>query len=357
MWAVLLIKTSTEKELIPLTIKTLSVVFDLRKFIVGEDDEVDCNHLLIVLLFVAGAYILYVHRWKIRQLIADIGVGQCAAFVPCLFLCGNKEADGMQQTFQICIWRFDTKQAAAAYGGSLDSAYRGTSRDPVAEAAGVLGGNVGGRSVFFFDRFQEVNYVEAFRATTGMRLGWGYAFFSSISRKYAAITDKIRQTTGNTGDAALVSIRLCYGRQELRRTRSQRISYSILSAARYDFHENFTVTIEYDSKTPFRVEVRDDEKEGRLLGEVKLDSLSMGCQFARSDSIAEQYRYLNDDLADEQVLELRRAMRSTADSEAQMMKMHNIGFFAHELPEPIGGAIWIAFCRFEDPENERHMCC
>merc|ERR1719195_676745 len=86
----------------------------------------------------------------------------------------------------------------------------------------------------------------------GISMLWSYVPVLSRSRESTAA---LHGPNGCPPDS--LSVRLCYGTEEVQRTRHQQPSYGYQRAC-YDFYENFTLTVEPRPHVEFRVELRDE---------------------------------------------------------------------------------------------------
>jgi len=319
-WAVMLIKSWRDTELIPFFVEEITVLFELRKWFLGRDTEQDNEHLAVFVLIIVGGVLLYVFRDRVRK---ELGLEE---LVPLLF---NWGSDADRHTFQLCIWRVEVH----AEGG------------PVMES--------GMSSQTDANPQEDVRTVMRLPRPQLPSSSWGaaYACLPSLSLSRSAEADGFTLHGRDGQPPRSISVHFCYGAEEVQRTRTQRMSYSN-DVAVYDFYENFTVSVEPRPNVEFRVDVREESGSGDTLGSLSFPEGRLNRQFLRSKGIPRE-RMMS--LADEQLIQMRQAKAPAqwANNDELFKKMGKAGFAFHKLPN--GGAVWLAFCELN--EDSPGFCC
>lgn len=320
-WLVMLIKSTRDTELVPFFVEELTVLFELRKWFLGKDTDRDNEHLAIFVVIMGVGVLIYVFRDRVRH---ELGLDE---LVPLLF----SGAQGSQRhTFQLCIWRVDVH----AQAGQMMFGDDGTIMDTSAVPAHV-------------DDQRPVSLMPPLMPSP---LRAVFSYLPSMSRVRAADGFNLHGRDGQPPQA--ISVRFCYGSEEIQKTRIAQISYGYNEAS-YDFCENFTVSVEPRPNVEFRVEVRDEVSGSDTLGSINFSEARLKRQFMRSKDIPRQ---MDLTVADEQVLQMRqvRAM-GHANDDLMMRRMGEAGFIVHRLPD--GGAVWLAFSDIIDESVGLLSCC
>jgi hypothetical protein len=293
LWSVMLIKSSQDIELVPFVMQEVNTVFDLRKWFTGKNKEKDNTHLATLILIILGGCAIYYYRDRIRH---ELGLHDWLPFV----FAGTRH--GRRHTFQVCVLRVDVK-----------TQHEQQDDDSVAASGSFLS-----------------------MKTLGIMRRDNYG--------YAALF-------GRTSLPERISVRLCYGNDEVQRTRVQQLGYCALSES-YLFMENFTLSLEQRSGTTFKVDIRGTARTGEdFSSAVNFDSEKLEKAFQRSaDALGKHRGDIRSSIADEQVVMMRNS-RLTAESDHEM---ETWGF--RHYPGSNGGQIWLAFCDLDEPE-EQQACC
>jgi len=323
-WLVMLIKSTRDQELIPFFVEELTVLFEIRKWFIGQDTQRDNEHLAVFVVILGLGVLSYIFRERIRQ---ELGLDE---LVPLLFSAGRT---GGRHTFQLCIWRVDVH----AQAGPMTFADEATVIDQ--GAAPIAADDAGEQSV--------LPSIGLFGGSPFKGL-WSYLPMVSRSRRVDGFT--LHGRDGQPPRA--ISVRFCYGQEEVQRTRSEHISHGY-DGAFYDFCENFTVSVEPRPNVEFRVEVRDESTGGDALGSINFSESRLKRQFMRSKTLVKQ---MDMSVADEQVLQMRQVKSmARASEELRMRRMGEAGFIVHRLPD--GGAVWLAFSELSDEGPGLLSCC
>jgi len=329
-WLVMLIKSTRDTELIPFFVEEITVLFEIRKWFLGEDTANDNEHLAFLVVFLVSAILLYIFRDRVRK---DLGLDE---IIPMLLSPGQT---GGSPTFQVCIWRVDINASGVTRFSDLDTdggpvISRPDGDDDSPDNAGVL------------TRFSRFSPARIF--TPNLHAVWSY--MPALSR---ARPDGYGLHGQNGGTPEAISVRLCYGPDEVQRTRVQKPSYGYQRAC-YDFYENFTLGVQPRPNVEFRVEVRDEVSGGDTLGSIVFSESRLKRQFQRANDVPRTMAGMS--AADEQVMKMRQVRSQHRKGEEFMMtKMAEAGFVVHKLPD--GGAVWLAFCDIEGEDAHVFNCC
>jgi hypothetical protein len=240
-------------------------------------------------VILALAALCYYFRERIRS---TFGVTECLRVqIPQEEIVGG-------HTFQVCVWRVDIKNES-------EQIEEMTHTTMMASLPG-----------------------SAWRTMTGETSFWGWF-------KRPSMPDQIW-------------VRLCYGNEEVQRTRVQRLSWSEDSYV-YRFQEIFTLSLEQRRGAQFKVELRGNN----FLSDVTFDVDRLNRAFERSNWAAQGLR-LGRSVADEQIFRMRRPPLSALQEAETNQRMREVGF--HPFAGNNGLQVWLAFCNVDEFDESIPRC-
>lgn len=295
LWLVAFIESIHDVELSELIAGFVRTIVELPNLFKGEMGETDYERVGYLVLSVVAAVLAYYFRDRIR---AEFGLHE---WLPFLFA-GRRSAG--EHTFQVCVWKVDSRTHA-----ELDE----EEEEPA--AGGVVA------------RGMQAMGIPTFSGVGPLR-----------AKGYKALFGQ-----GGTVLPESISVRLCYGGEELQRTRSQQAGSGGMFSDVYLFQENFTLSLERRPGTVFTVEVQGKTSQGAdFSSAVNFVADRLDRAFQRSSEAACKPGYVMDQrIADTQVVRMR-------SSRVDERVMTNLGF--HHYPGSSGGEIWLAFCDMEEEE-------
>jgi hypothetical protein len=293
LWLVAFIESIHDVELSELIAGFVRTIVELPSLFRGDMGETDYERVGYLVLFVVAAAVAYYFRDRIR---AELGLYD---WLPFLFS-GRRSAG--HHTFQVCVWKVDSRTHA-----ELDE-----------EEDEPPGGGVVARGM-------QALGIPTFGGGGALRM-----------KGYTALFGR-----GGTPLPESITVRLCYGGEELQRTRSQQAGSGGMFSDVYVFQENFTLSLERRPGTVFTVEIQGKTSQGiDFSSAVNFAADRLDRAFQRSNEAACKPGYVMDQrIADTQVVRMR-------SSRVDERVMTNLGF--HHYPGSSGGEIWLAFCDMED---------
>lgn len=289
------------------------------------------QHTLMLMAGIAASIVLFIYRGRVRQ---ELGIDD--VFLRTLF---PRRSVHAEHTFQVCIWRVDI------HAHNSVSKFNEFDMNPEDSSSGVRD------ELLNSPDMQEDLSARAL----AMVAPWGAVLRNMTPSVIARFSDGESLKTAD-GHAPSLCVRLCYGSEEIQKTRVRSLTYrEWLNDEAVEFHDNFTVSVTPRVRTPFRVEVRDQSLGGVSLGHINFDERRLQRQFDRSSKMELQFRskLAGGLISDEQVLQMKQLQSAKAGDGDQMAMMWDVGFSPHRLSE--GGAIWLAFSEVEDSEGM--ACC
>lgn len=293
LWLVAFIESIHDVELSELIAGFIRTIVELPSLFKGDMGETDYERVGYLVLFVVAAVVAYYFRDRIR---AELGLHDWLPF----FFSGRRSAG--HHTFQVCVWKVDSRTYA-----ELDE-----------EEDDPPGGGVVARGM-------QALGIPTFGGGGALRM-----------KGYTALFGR-----GGTPLPESITVRLCYGGEELQRTRVQQAGSGGMFSDVYVFQENFTLSLERRPGTVFTVEIQGKTSQGiDFSSAVNFAADRLDRAFQRSSEAACKPGYVMDQrIADTQVVRMR-------SSRADERVMLNLGF--HHYPGSSGGEIWLAFCDMED---------